>query len=74
MRQSKRQAHKQAGTSEPLAPLLCIPDVCKMLSLSKPTVHHLIEYEGLPVIRFGRCVRIAPASLQQWLAWREEIA
>ena len=74
MRQSKRRARTETSEPEPLVPLLCLPDVCKMLHLSKPTVHHLIEHEGLPVIRFGRAVRIAPASLRQWLAWREKIA
>ena len=55
-----------------LQPLLTIPAVAKMLSVSRPTVYTLIDMEGLPVIRFGRSVRISPISLQKWLAQHEQ--
>ena len=54
---------------EPL--LLNIPQVCKMLSLSRTTVYKLMQVEGLPVVRFGKAVRISPAALQQWLDRRQ---
>lgn len=73
MRQSKRQAHKKVNSNESLQPLLSIDDVCRMLRLSRPKIYDLMR-EGLPVIRFGRAVRISPVSLQRWLAEREEIA
>jgi excisionase family DNA binding protein len=57
-------------TPQPL--LLNIPQVMKLLGLSRSKVYNLIKAEGLPVVRFGRSVRISPASLQQWLAAREQ--
>jgi excisionase family DNA binding protein len=57
-------------TPQPL--LLNVPQVCKMLGLSRTKVHILIKSEGLPVVRFGRSVRVSPTSLQQWLAKRED--
>ena len=55
--------------SQPL--LLNIPQVCKLLGLSRTKIHILIKSEGLPVVRFGRAVRVSPTSLEQWLARRE---
>ena len=52
--------------------LLNINQVAKMLSLSRTTVYKLIDVEGLPVVRFGRAVRVSPTSLQQWLDRREQ--
>jgi excisionase family DNA binding protein len=52
-------------------PLLTIPAVAKMLCVSRPTVYALIDTEGLPIIKFGRSVRISPVSLQKWLAHHE---
>ncbi len=57
---------------EPLQPLLTIPAVAKMLCVSRPTVYTLIDTEGLPIIKFGRSVRISPVSLQKWLAQHEQ--
>ena len=58
---------KSDTTLGPLQPLLTIPAVAKMLNVSRPTVYVLIDMEGLPIIRFGRSVRISPVSLQKWL-------
>lgn len=57
-------------SSSPL--LLNIPQVMKLLDLSRSKVDKLINREGLPVIRFGRAIRISPVSLQQWLEQREQ--
>lgn len=57
-------------SSSPL--LLNISQVMKLLSLSRSKVDKLINREGLPVIRFGRAIRISPTSLQQWLEQREQ--
>lgn len=51
--------------------LLNIQQVMQVLGLSRSKVHKLIKREGLPVIRFGRAVRISPTALQQWLMERE---
>jgi len=73
MRQSNWQAHKGESSQEPLQPLLTIAEVCKLLHLSRPMIYTLID-QGLPVMKFGKAVRLSPASLQRWLARREEIA
>jgi excisionase family DNA binding protein len=35
-------------------------------------VYELIAREGLPVVRFGRAVRVSVTSLQQWIEQREK--
>ena len=54
--------------------LLNIPQVARVLSLSRTKVYELIETEGLPVVRFGRAVRVSLAALQQWLDKRSVAA
>jgi excisionase family DNA binding protein len=55
--------------SEPL--LLNITQVAKLLGLSRTKVYALIATEGLPVIPFGRVLRVSPESLKEWLQQRE---
>jgi len=62
---------QQERTPEPLQPLLTIPAVAKMLGVSRPTVYTFISKDGLPTIKLGKSVRVAPASLQNWLSDRE---
>jgi excisionase family DNA binding protein len=50
--------------------LLKIPEVAARLRLSRSQVSRLIAQERLPVIRFGRAVRISPMALQRWLEQR----
>jgi len=54
---------------EPL--LLSVAQVAALLGLSRAKVYSLIENEGLPVIEFGRALRVSPDSLRQWLQQRE---
>jgi excisionase family DNA binding protein len=56
-------------TTQPL--LLTIPQVATKLGLSRTMVYILINKEGLPVVRFGRAVRISAPSLQKWVEERE---
>jgi excisionase family DNA binding protein len=56
--------------SSPL--LLTIPDVARRLGLGRTKVYELIAREGLPVVRFGRAVRVSVTSLQQWIEQREK--
>ena len=63
---------KETHVPHPL--LLNIPQVATSLGLSRTKVYELIAVEGLPVVRFGRAVRISPTSLQQWLERRERQA
>ena len=51
--------------------LLSIPDVAASLGLGRSKVYELIAKEGLPVIRFGRSVRVSAASLQKWVEQNE---
>ena len=51
--------------------LLSIPEVAKILGLGRTKVYELIAREGLPVVRFGKAVRVSPTSLQQWLERRQ---
>ena len=52
--------------------LLNIPEVAKSLRLSRTKVYELIAVEGLPVVRFGRAVRVSRAALEQWIQQREQ--
>ena len=71
-------ARKQAGTTgkqSAIQPLfLNIPQVCQSLRLSRAKVYRLISYEGLPVVHFGRAVRVSVIALQDWLDQREKSA
>jgi len=52
--------------------LLNISQVAKSLGLSRTKVYALIASDGLPVVRFGRAVRVSPSSLERWLQQREQ--
>lgn len=64
-----KKAKKIVQSEEDVAlqPLLCIPDVARLLRLSRPKIYDLINCEGLPVMRFGRAVRVSPGALQRWM-------
>jgi excisionase family DNA binding protein len=51
-----------------------ITQVAHALGLSRGKVYQLIREEHLPVVPFGRVMRIRPESLQLWLKERESIA
>ena len=63
---------KQETMVEPL--MLSIPQVCKSLSLGRTKVYELIDYDDLPVVHFGRSVRVSVIALQRWVADREKSA
>jgi excisionase family DNA binding protein len=54
--------------------LLSIPEAAAVLRLSRTKVYQLIDVEGLPIVRFGRAVRVPRASLQQWIEQRMKSA
>ena len=57
----------------PIPPmLLTVAQVSEVLGLGRTKVYELIACERLPVIRFGRAVRISRDSLQQWIEQREQ--
>jgi excisionase family DNA binding protein len=47
--------------------LLTVKDVMRELNLGRSKVEALMKHEGLPVIRFGRAVRIPADELKQWV-------
>jgi excisionase family DNA binding protein len=52
--------------------LMSIPEAARSLRLSRAKVYQLIALEGLPVVRFGRAVRVCRSSLEQWVQLREQ--
>jgi len=52
--------------------LLNVSQVSAKLGLGRTKVYELIKQEGLPVVRFGRAVRVSAVSLQQWIERREK--
>ncbi|MFL5624251.1 MAG: helix-turn-helix domain-containing protein [Ktedonobacteraceae bacterium] len=65
-------SHLRKENGETLQPLLLnVPQVATLLGLSRTKVYELIATEGLPVLKFGRAVRVSFKSLQQWLDQRE---
>jgi excisionase family DNA binding protein len=62
----------RSGVFQPL--LLSIPEVCESLRLSRAKVYRLIYYEGLPVLHFGRSVRVSVLALEEWIERREKSA
>jgi excisionase family DNA binding protein len=60
----------KTGDASPL--LLSVPEVAKTLRLGRTKIYELIATEGLPVMRFGRAVRVSVTSLQQWIERREK--
>ena len=57
-------------TPQPL--LLTAPQVAKLLNLGRTKVYELIGTKQLPVVRFGRAVRVSSASLQRWVERQEQ--
>ncbi len=54
--------------------LLNITEVSKALRLSRTKVYQLIASDGLPIIRFGKSVRVSVWSLQDWIKQKEGVA
>ena len=47
--------------------LLTVKDVMHELNLGRSKVEALMKHEGLPVVRFGRAVRVPTDELKQWV-------
>jgi excisionase family DNA binding protein len=70
----ERKTSVQAGVFKGAAVqplLLTIPQVMQCMRLGRNKVYDLIQKEGLPVLRFGRAVRVSHKALQEWLEQRE---
>jgi excisionase family DNA binding protein len=66
-----QKAQSQEEASKPL--LLNIAQTSQMLGLGRTKIYALIASEGLPVVHFGRAIRVPYASLQSWIKQREEL-
>jgi excisionase family DNA binding protein len=52
--------------------LITVAEAAKMLSISTTTLYDQMRYEGFPVVRFGKLVRICPSDMYTWLEKRKE--
>ena len=64
----KETRTENATAREPL--LLTLNQASTLLNLGRTTLYRLINKEGLPVMRFGRAIRIHPVHLREWLERR----
>ena len=70
----KEQGRSMSGQVMVRPLLLRIPEVAESLRLSRAEVYKLISVEGLPVVRFGRAVRVSVIALEAWLQERVKSA
>lgn len=49
-------------------PLLTTADVQRVLRLSRTRTFELLHSQGFPTIRLGRCLRVEPNALRDWIA------
>jgi len=68
--QRTKAGHGDGLVTQPL--LLTIPETAASLRLSRAKVYQLIDFEELPVVRFGRAVRVSAKALEQWIERREQ--
>ena len=60
------------STSQP-GRLLRVPEVCRLLSVSKSTVYRMVEQNQLPHIRIAGSLRFRQHSILQWLSGQEKL-
>jgi excisionase family DNA binding protein len=61
----------QETTQDTQPLLLTVPQAAKLLNLGRTKVYELIGTKQLPVVRFGRAVRVSSASLKRWVEQQE---
>ena len=54
--------------------LLTVGQVAQVLNFSRSKVYELITIGDLPVMRFGKSVRVRVSALERWLNLQEEKA
>jgi excisionase family DNA binding protein len=47
--------------------LLRVPEAAEMLGLSRSKIYELLEKDGLPFVKIGRCKRIPVTGLHKWV-------
>ena len=53
--------------------LLRVPEICRLLSVSKSTVYRMVEQNQLPHIRIAGSLRFRQHSILQWLSGQEKL-
>lgn len=66
--QAQGEPYQQTLQLQPL--LLDVEAVSFVLSMSRTKIYELIEKETLPVVRFGKSVRVYLPELQAWIVRR----
>ncbi len=51
--------------------IMTIPEVARMLKMSKSKIYYLIQRREIPHIKIQRNVRIKQSDLEKWLAKQE---
>ncbi len=55
-------------TQPPVQPLLwTVEQAMEQLQVGRSKFYRLVNFEGLPLIRSGRWVRVSPDALKEWL-------
>ena len=54
--------------------LLTVGQVAQVLNFSRSKVYEFINYGDLPVLRFGKSVRVRVSALESWLNLQDEKA
>lgn len=47
--------------------LLTVPEMAKILKISRSKAYALIKEKGFPIIKIGKCIRISQKSIFSWL-------
>lgn len=47
--------------------LITVPEMAKLLKISRSKAYSLIKQVNFPIIRIGKCIRVSRNSLEQWL-------
>ena len=52
--------------------LLTVPQVAQVPNMGRSKVYELITFGELPVLRFGKSVRVRVSALERWLDLQEQ--
>ena len=47
--------------------LITVPEMAKLLKISRSKAYSLIKQVNFPIIRIGKCIGVSRNSLEQWL-------
>jgi excisionase family DNA binding protein len=63
-----------ASAPQPIEPLLLRPvEAARLLGIGRSKIFEMLADSELPVIRFGRCVRIPRQELKRWIDQQLEV-